>query len=122
MIKRWLDSYVPLKVIVRHRKGRTELIIQTKRKTEYINVFEFIPAECWEVLRRRIRGLEFGRYKLGRYKGAHGEVYSYAISCSGILIKDSNGTKYYLAFNNIQEVIDALLDDNIQEKVIEVRR
>ena len=122
MIKHHLDEYIPLKVIVRRKEGRTELIIQTKRKTEHIDVGSFIPKEHWEVLNQRTHGLGFRQYRLGYYTGDYGEVVSYAVSDSGILIEDTSGKKYYLAFNNIQEVIDVLLDDSIQEKVIEVRK
>lgn len=53
---------------------------------------------------------------------ANGEVVSYAISDSGLLIDDIDGKRYYLAFDNIHEVIDAILDNSIKEKVIEVRK
>ncbi|HIP75262.1 MAG TPA: hypothetical protein EYH13_03830 [Thermococcus paralvinellae] len=122
MIKRYLDNYIPLKVIVRHKGDKTELIIQTKRKTTHINVGNFRIKEYREVLGWRINGLEFGRYRLGEYKGKYGEVVSYAISDSGLLIDDIDGKIYYLAFNNIHEVVDAILDKNIKEKVIEVRK
>ncbi|NJE00907.1 hypothetical protein [Thermococcus sp. JdF3] len=122
MIKRYLDEYVPLRVTVRHKQGRTELIIQTKRKTERIDVASFVPKAHREVLNQRIDGLGFRGYRLGYYTGGYGEVVSYAISDSGILIKDMGGKRFYLAINNIQEVMDALLDGTVTERVIEVRK
>lgn len=69
MIKRYLDNYIPLKVIVRHKGDKTELIIQTKRKTTHINIGNFKIKEYQEVLRWRTNGLGFGRYRLGEYTG-----------------------------------------------------
>jgi len=122
MIKRYLDNYIPLKVIVRHKGDKTELIIQTKRKTTHINVGNFRIKEYREVLGWRINGLGFGRYRLGEYTGKYGEVVSYAISDSGLLIDDIDGKRYYLAFDNIHEVVDAILDKSIKERVIKVRK
>ncbi|WP_169791796.1 hypothetical protein [Thermococcus celericrescens] len=122
MIKRYLDDYIPLKVIVKHKGDKTELIIQTKRKTTHINIENFRIKEYREVLRWRTNGLEFGRYRLGKYTGKYGEVVSYAISDSGLLIDDVSGERYYLAFDSIHEVMDTILDCSIKEKIIEVRK
>ncbi|NJE85111.1 hypothetical protein E3E23_04615 [Thermococcus sp. CX2] len=121
MIKRYLDEYVPRKVVVRHENGKVALVIETKRGSTRIRVRDFSVRDCREVLEVRTNGLGFGRYRLGRYTGRYGEVISYAISDSGMLIEDTNGKRYYLAFDNIDEVVDAIMDDSIREKAIKVR-
>lgn len=122
VIKYYFDAHVPQAVIIKHENNQATLIIKTKRKNVSIKIKDFQIKDYRDVLVWRIGGLEFGRYRLGRYKGKYGKVFSYAISDSGLLIDDIDGKRYYLAFDNIHEVIDAILDDSIKEKVIEVRK
>ncbi|NJE43424.1 hypothetical protein [Thermococcus sp. GR6] len=120
-IKLYLDEYVPRRVVVRHDGGRKIISVETKKKNIQIPVKEFWRTNCRETLEVRLNGLAFGRYRLGLYKGAYGYVDSYAVSDSGLLIEDTNGKRYYLAFDNIDEVVDAIMDDSIREKAITVR-
>ncbi|NJE06578.1 hypothetical protein E3E36_10610 [Thermococcus sp. M36] len=122
MIKRYLDEYVPVRVIMRHEGGKARLIIETKKKREDIIVRSFEPKDHREVLRWRINGLGFGRYRLGEYKGDYGSVLSYAVSDTGLLITDASGKRYYLAIDNVGEVAHALEDPAKKEAVIEVRK
>lgn len=121
-IKSYLDEYVPRRVLVRHENGRAVLSVETKRKILKITVKDFRRANSHEVLEVRLNGLAFGRYRLGEYRGAYGYVESYAISDSGLLIDDVGGKRYYLAFDNINEAVDAMLDGITEERVIEVRK
>ncbi|WP_297436715.1 hypothetical protein [Thermococcus sp.] len=121
-MKHYLDEYIPRRVIVRHEGDGTVLFVETKKKNIRITVKDFRRAQPNEVLEVRVNGLAFGRYRLGEYRGAYGYVESYAISNSGLLIEDADGKRYYLAFDNIHEAVDAMMDDNKKEKVIEVRR
>ncbi|ALV61836.1 hypothetical protein OCC_09431 [Thermococcus litoralis DSM 5473] len=118
----FFDAYVPHAVIIRHENNQVILVIKTKRRTVPIRVRDFQVKDYRDVLVWRLGGLEFGRYRIGKYKGKYGEVVSYASSDSGLLIEATDGKRYYLAFDNIHEVIDAILDESIKEKVIEVRK
>ena len=108
IIKYYFDAHTPQAVIIKHENNQTILAIKTKRKNISIKLKDFQIKDY--------------RYRLGRYKGKYGKVFSYAISDSGLLIDDIDGKRYYLAFDNIHEVIDAILDNSIKEKVIEVRK
>ncbi len=122
IIKYYFDAHIPQAVIIKHENSQAILTIITKRKNISIKLKDFQIKDYRDVLVWRLWGLEFGRYRLGRYKGKYGKVFSYAISDSGLLIDDIDGKRYYLAFDNIHEVIDAILDDSIKEKVIEVKK
>ena len=106
-IKGYMDAYVPQSVVVA-KNGTLRLIIKTKAGEREVLVREFDVKESSEVLEVRINGLGLGRYQLGEYKGPFGYVKSYAVSRDGLLVTDVGGERYYLAFENVDDVLKAL--------------
>ena len=119
-IKRQLDEYVPKTLIVRKDGECRKISIETGKKRLEIKVKDFRQASSKDVLELRINGLSFGKYRLGLYKGPYGYVESYATSDSGIFIEDETGKKYFVAFKNSEELLNALNDKAAGERVIRV--
>jgi len=119
-IKRELDKYVPVRVVVMVEENNRKVVIETRKRRLEVGVKDFKSASSEEVLEVRINGLSFGKYRLGLYKGPYGYVESYATSDLGILIDGADGKKYFLAFKNVGELAEILRNKGKIKRVIPV--
>ena len=115
-------SYRLRKVIIERTNDSIKVTLVTKGGTIKLRVKDFKVINTHEVLKFRVIGTQAGNIMYGLFKGPLGYVEAFATSDRGVLLIPSNGVlKYFVAIDNVDEVISCLISEECRYREIYVR-